>query len=128
MFAKRCFMITSISSLAYPRRSYASSHAVKSYKRESYRERIQKLNQEDKILVHENYKRELSKAYGYAHVISILPSDVIEELHYIYVLYSKPLSPERRILLRNKILPYLESSKNEEQLFYEHLLKYYDLI
>ena len=128
MFAKRCFVITSISSLAYPRRSYASSHAVKSYKRESYRERIQKLNEEDKVLVNENYRKELKKVYGFPHVISILPSDVIQELYYIYVLYSKPLSPERRILLRNKILPYLESSKSEEQLFYEHLLKYYDII
>lgn len=128
MFAKRSLLLTSVSSFAFPRRCYASSHAVKSYKRESYRDRIQKLNQEDKILVHENYKKELKKAYGYAHVISILPSDVIEELHYIYVLYSKPLSPERRIILRNKILPYLESSQKEEQLFYEHLLKYYDLI
>lgn len=128
MFAKRCFMITSISSLAYPRRSYASSHAVKSYKRESYRERIQKLNEEDKVLVNENYRKELKKVYGFPHVISILPSDVIQELYYIYVLYSKPLCPERRILLRNKILPYLESSKSEEQLFYEHLLKYYDII
>lgn len=128
MFAKRSLLLTSTSSLAYPRRCYASSHAAKNYKCQSYRERIQKLNQEDKILVHENYKKELRKAYGYAHVISILPSDVIEELHYIYALYSKPLSPERRILLRNKILPYIESSPKEEQLFYEHLLKYYDLI
>jgi hypothetical protein len=131
MFAKRCLMITSVSSLAYggyPRRSYASSHAVKSFKRDSYRERIEKLNQEDKILIHENYKKELKKAYGFSHVISILPTDVIEELHYIYVLYNKPLSPERRIILRNKILPYLEKSKNEEKLFYEHLLTYYDVI
>jgi hypothetical protein len=127
MFAKRSLLLTSTSSLAYPR-CYATSHAAKNYKCQSYRERIQKLNQEDKILVNENYKKELRKAYGYAHVISILPSDVIEELHYIYALYSKPLSPERRILLRNKILPYIESSPKEEQLFYEHLLKYYDLI
>lgn len=131
MFTKRCLIMTSVSPLVYggyPRRSYASSHVVKCVKPESYRERIEKLNLEDKILVLENYKKELKKAYGYPHVISILSADDIEELHYIYVMYSKPLSPERRISLRKILLPYLEGSPKEEQKFYEHLLKYYNAI
>lgn len=131
MLARRVFALTSLSSAVhavYPRRCYAEGHAVKCVKRETYRERFERLNNDDKYLVLEKYKEELTKAFGHSHVISILPSDTIEDLHYVLTLYHKPLSPERRILLRKKMLTYLEKSNEETQKFYEYILKYYNVL
>ena len=131
MLARRVFALTSLSSAVhavYPRRCYAEGHAVKCVKRETYRERFEKLNKDDKCLVVEKYQKELTKAFGHSQVVSNLSTETIEDLHYILTLYSKPLSPEMRILLRKKILPYLEESKEETQRFYEYILKYYDVL
>lgn len=117
-------MFATVSSLSYGVRPRIC-HALP---RDSYRERFQKLNQEDSLLVTAKYKKDLTKAFGYSHIISALPSNVIDDLHYIYVLYTKPLSPERRMMLRNKILPLLESADEGTQEFYEHLLKYYEVL
>jgi hypothetical protein len=124
MLVRRCLMLASVSTCVYPRRSYAASHVVSS----SYRERFQKLNESDNQLVLENYKNELTKAFGHPHVVSALPTDTIKELHYILVLYSKPLGPERRIMLRKILLPYLESSNEESQKLFKYILKYYDVL
>lgn len=126
MFPLRCFVATSLAYGVFPRKSYASCSAVKCVKHESYREKFDKLNKEDNVLVIEQCKKELTKAFGHSHVISQLPTETIDELHYI--LYTKPLSPEMRILLRKKILPYLESSSEDAQKLYEYILKYYDVI
>ncbi len=133
MFARKCLMLTSVSSVGYalyPRRCYAS--AVKCLKhesyRESYREKFEKLNKDDKCLVIEKYKQELTKAFGHSQVVSNLSTETIEDLHYILKMFSKPLSLELRILLRKKILPYLEESKEETQRFYEYILKYYEVM
>lgn len=125
---RRCLMLSSVPSLTYymyPRRCCAESRTVKC---ESYRERFEVLNNEDRNLVLEKYKDEIAKAYGHSNIVSTLPSDVIDELHYILILYSKPLSPERRIMLRKKILPYMEKSDAKTQQFYENILEYYDLL
>lgn len=127
MLPLRCFVATSLAYGAFHSRSYASSNVVRCVKHESYREKFEKLNREDKSLVIDKYKVELTKAYGHSHVISQLPIEIVEDLHYVLVLYTKPLSPERRISLRNKILPYLEDSDEESQKFYEYILKYYDV-
>lgn len=124
MLVRRCFMFASVSAVSYPRRSYAASSIVKS----SYRDIFQKANEDDKQLILEKYKKDLSKAFGHSHVVESLKSDTIEELHYILVLYSKPLSPERRISLRKMALPYLESSDKDIQKLFEYILKYYDVL
>jgi hypothetical protein len=129
MFARRMFALTSLSSIAhsaYPRRCHAETH--KSVKCASYRDRFEQLNNKDKILVIEKYKNELTRTFGHSNIISHLPSDTVEQLHYILVLYSKPLSPERRIALRKTILPHLENSNGETQRFFEYILKYYDVL
>lgn len=131
MLARRLFALTSLSSAVhtvYPRRCYAEGHAVKCVKRESYRERFEQLNNDDRYLVLEKYKEDLTKAFGHLHVVSILPSETIEDLHYVLALYTKPLSPERRIRLRNKMLTYLERSDEETRKFYEYIVKYYDIL
>jgi hypothetical protein len=128
MLARRILALASVSLVVhtiYPRRCYAESNVVKS---ESYRERFERLNNDDRYLVLEQYKEKLTKVFGHSHIVSILPSDTIEDLYYVLALYSKPLSPERRILLRNKMLTYLERSNEETQKFYEYILKYYDVL
>jgi hypothetical protein len=124
MLLRRCLMLASVSACAYPRTSYATSYVTKS----SYRERFEKLNESDNQIVLENYKKELTRAFGHSHIVSSLSNETINDLHYILVLYSKPLSPERRIMLRKRILPYLESSDKDTQKFFEYILKYYDVL
>lgn len=125
---RRCLMLTSVSSIAYPRRSYAASQVLKAVNNESYRERFEKLNESDNKLVLEKYKQELTRTFGHPQVVSTLSNETINDLHYILALYSKPLSPEMRINLRNKLLPYLEKSDKETQKLFEYILKYYDVL
>lgn len=122
---KRCMYIAPVAFSLYPRKAYAShTHTPKS----TYRQRFEQLNHEDNQLVISNYRAELSKEFGYSHVIANLDKSIIDELHYILVLYSKPLSPERRIMIRNKFLPFLESSDDETIKFFEHVLSYYGVL
>lgn len=128
MLMRRCLMFASVSTLSYPRRSYAASQVLKASHTESYRERFEKLNESDNKLVIEKYTNELTRAFGHSHVVSTLSKETITDLHYILVLYTKPLSPERRIILRKQILPYLESSDKETQKLFEYILKYYNVL
>lgn len=124
MFARRSLMLGYASTFVYPRRSFAASSIIKS----SYRDIFQKSNEDDKKLVIEKYKKDLTKTFGHSKVIENLKTDTIEDLHWILVMYKKPLSPERRISLRKTILPYLESSDKETQMLFEYILKYYNIL
>jgi hypothetical protein len=73
------------------------------------------------------YRAELSEKFGYPEVVSALDHDTINDLHHVLKMYKKPLSPEMRIILRNKMLPYLEKSHAETQQFFESILAYYQL-
>lgn len=117
-------MLGYVSTFAYPRRSFAASSIIKS----SYREIFQKSNEDDKKLVIEKYKKDLTKTFGHSKVIENLKTDTIEDLHWILIMYKKPLSSERRINLRKTILPYLESSDKETQKLFEYVLKHYDIL
>lgn len=121
---KRSILFASVSAVAYPRRSLSTSHVGKS----SYRDMFQKMNESDNQLILENTKKELTKTFGHPHVISTLSNEIINELHYILIVYTKPLIPERRIKLRNFALPYLEGSDKDKQKFFEYILKYYDIL
>lgn len=127
MFAKRFLYLAPVSGIVFHRKTaYAASHppVVKSY----YRDRFEQLNKEDKFLIIESYKSDLSKKFGYSHIIAGLDNDIVEHLHYVLAMYTKPLSPERRIALRNRMLPYLEKSDGETLQFFEHLLTYYGAV
>ena len=94
----------------------------------SYRERFEKLDREDGICITNKYKEELSRKFGHQQVIASLNKELIDELHYILVMYVKPLSPERRVSLRRLLLPHLESSESDTLRFFEHLLEYYEVL
>lgn len=111
-------MTTPLMMTVYPRKVYAIS---------SYREQFQRLNEKDNALVIEKYKEDLIRTFGHSKVISNLDRNLIDELHYIQVMYNKPLSPEQKIYLRKKFLPYLENQNKEQQKFFEYIAKYYEL-
>lgn len=94
----------------------------------TYRERIEQLNRLDKVCIADKYKEELTKAFGYPHVVASLNLDAIDDLHFILTVYSKPLSPEQRIRLRNKFLSYIENTEGDTQRFFEDLLTYYEVL
>lgn len=127
MFASRCLVASVTSALCF-RRSYANNNTITS----TYRERFEKLNEEDFSRVNKKHKADLINKFGYQDIIDKLDNEVIDDLHFISVMYTKPLSPERRIMLRKKILPYIEDTidkqDNETQSFYEHILKYYEVL
>ena len=128
MLVRRCLMFASVSASVCPRRSHAASQILQASKAESYRERFEKLNESDNQLVLEKYKKEITRTFGHSQVVSSLSDETINDLHYILIMYSKPLSPERRITLRKLILPYLESYDKETEKLFEYILKYYDLL
>ncbi len=55
-------------------------------------------------------------------------TDFMDEISFISVMYDKPLNTQRRIFLRNKMIPYLEKANQEQAEFITKLLKYYDCI
>lgn len=128
MLVRRCLMFASVSASVCPRRSHAASQILQASKAESYRERFEKLNESDNQLVLEKYKNEIIRTFGHSQVVSSLSDETIGDLHYILVMYSKPLSPERRIRLRKLILPHLENSDEDTQKLFEYVLKYYDVL
>lgn len=128
MLMRKCLMFASLSAMSCPRRCYAASQVIKAATTESYRQRFERLNESDNKLVIEKYKKELTKAFGHSQVISTLSDETINELHYVLKMYYKPLSPEMRIILRKKLLPYLESKDKETQKLFEYILKYYEVL
>lgn len=123
MMMRRLCVAVPTAIVMYPRKAYAQQ--VKA----SYREHFAKLNATDEKIVRENYKRELTKKFGYPKIIASLDNNTINELYYIHVMYSKPLSAERRIRLRTLLLPFLEDidEKEKHELFVA-IAKYYDIL
>jgi hypothetical protein len=126
MFAKRFLYLAPVSGIVFHRKAaYASQSPVM---KSNYRDRFEQLNKEDTVLIIERYKSDLSKNFGYPHIIAGLDNDIVEHLHYVLALYTKPLSPERKISLRKYMLPHLEKSEGETLQFFEHLLTYYGAV
>lgn len=132
MFMRRGIIFATVSASMYPRRCHANSYIPKATNsdssQKSYRQRFEKQNEIDNKLVIENYKQEITKVFGHPQVVSTLSTQTIRDLHFILVLYSKPLSPERRISLRKEFLPYLENSDKDTQKLFKYILKYYDVL
>lgn len=123
MFTRRLCVAMPVAIGMYPRKAYA--HPVKV----SYRDHFEKLNATDEKIVRAKYREELTKKCGFPHIIASLDDDTINELHYIYVVYSKPLNAERRIRLRNFLLPFLENieEKEKHELFLA-IAKHYEVL
>jgi hypothetical protein len=94
----------------------------------NYRERIEQLNKIDESHKIRKYKEELSKTFGHSQVVSTLKEDMIDDLHYILVMYSKPLRVEQRISLRHRILKHLENPNHDAQKLLEYMMKYYEVL
>lgn len=111
----------------YPRKAYA--HQVASTCNTNYRKHFEKLNAIDENNVIASYREELTKEWGFPHIIATLDESTITDLHYILVLDKKPLSAKTRIRLRKFFLPFLENTKDKEkhELFLA-IAKYYDVL
>lgn len=100
--------ITSMISFGLPK------HSLTDDKKNHLRNMIEEQNQEDKVRVIEEYKYHISRAYPYL-AGKITDPEILAELDYIRVMYTRPLPTERRILLRSKILGMIESGKLSEE-------------
>ena len=94
---------------------------------------ISELNSKDSKIAFDEMKENLLEHYPnkYKYIVdNIHNHDVIFELDYIRIMYKKPLSHDRKIILRNNIFKLLKNnnfSEKELELF-EYLLKYYECI
>ena len=106
---------------------------------QSYRERFTDMNKADLELDFADNKKELENFYGFlantnqlskfdASILDTFDENFVEEMHYVFVLYTKPLSARRRIALRDIMLPYLEKADEPQAKFLEELLKYYECL
>jgi hypothetical protein len=94
----------------------------------NYRKHFQKLNEVDEKLCISNDRRELFEKYGHASAIAKIDDTMINDLHYIMVMYNKPLSPRRRIQLRNTIVPLFDTNDNDLISFAKYILDYYECV
>lgn len=74
------------------------------------RKTFEEKNKEDTVLVLKQYQKNISGAFPYL-ANKITDPEILEELDYIQVMYKKPIGAERRILLRNKILRFIENKE-----------------
>ena len=82
--------------------------------RDRLRKQVEEKNQEDQVQVLADYQHTISRAYPYL-ANKITDIDILRELDYIRVMYTQPLSAERRISLRSAILRMIESGKLSEE-------------
>jgi hypothetical protein len=94
----------------------------------SYRDRFAELNKIDQELLNDQRRADVSEEFGYPAVVAQLDNQIVHELDFTRALYSKPLTPQMRIRLRNLILPYLERSEGETKEFFEAVLRHYDML
>jgi hypothetical protein len=133
MFFKRCIVLSPALYVMYPRKVQAHprhpSSAIPAIRAQaSYREKFEQLDKDDSILVTDKRRKLVSEKFGYAHLVADLERRDVDQLYYMIRLFDKPLTPERRIDLRTLLLPYLEKSKGEMLEFFEHILKYYEVV
>lgn len=127
MLVRKCLYLAPATFILYPRKVMALNDTTP-VRMASYRERFEKMDKDDNTLVYNNYKSDLIKKFGHTEIISRLDNALIDDLHYMLVLYNKPLNPENRISIRRKILPLLETGDEETVRFFEYYLKYYDVL
>ena len=126
MFVRRCMRLAPIIAIAYPHK--AQARALRTTQQASYREQFEKANNEDNKVVIQTYRDKLIKKYGYADVIATFSDDEVKELHYIFDMYTKPLSAQMRIYLRGRLLPLLEKSKGDTLDLYKYIAEYYEIM
>ncbi len=96
-------------------------------------DKINELNERDSKYASEYLRESLIDYYPnrYKYIVdNIQNNELLEELDYIRVIYTKPLSYSKKIQLRNKIHKLIKEkslSRQELELF-EYLLKYYDCL
>ncbi len=91
-----------------------------------YRNRIEKLNKVDEQICLSNNRNDLLKKYGNEKAINKMDKRTVDEFHYIMVMYDKPLTPHRRIMLRKTLIPIFESNDEDLIAFGEFMLQFYD--
>lgn len=94
--------------------AYSIPTAYAEGNREHLRKQVEEKNQEDYVQVLADYQHTISRAYPYL-ANKITDIDILRELDYIRVIYTQPLSAERRISLRSTILKMIESGKLSEE-------------
>lgn len=132
MFVRRCMMLAPVVAIAYPHKAQArvlrTTQQAQQAQQASYREQFDKANNEDNKVVIQTYRDKLIKKYGYADVIATFSDDEVKELHYIFDMYTKPLSAQMRIYLRGRLLPLLEKSKGDTLELYKYIAEYYEIM
>ena len=127
MMLSRCLLLVPAICVAHHRHLKAQSkQVVKAHA--NYRERFEQLDKDDNKQINNKNRQDVSKKFGYPEVVSVLEQEIIDKLHYMIVMYDKPLCPERRIRVRATLLPYLESSEGERLKLFEHILEYYEVL
>ena len=95
---------------------------------QDYKTWFQKLNDADnEVLSDENNKKleSFCKSIGFKDQVPQLDHSTISELLWIQLFYSKPVSAERCITLRNKMLRHLEKANPEQAKLLENVVRYY---
>jgi hypothetical protein len=108
----------------------ANASSLPSYN--ALNQQIHELNKRDKYVEKDKINNDLKQwkpVEGYEELLTKFDNNVVDTLHYISVMYEKPLKTFQKIFLREQITNfYKQSLEEKEKEFYINVLKYYELL